>query len=624
MRTRVGAALVAAFTGFLIVSTAPDGLSQPVQLPGGKGKDGKDGKFGPGGFGFGPGKEKRPVVKDFDKNGDGWLNKEERAAARESLKKGGGFGPGFGGPKGFGPKGGDMPVSQPGPKVAPADVKNYPDAALYDTGVLRTIFLEFENSDWEAELQDFHGTDVDVPATLTVDGKKYTNVGVRFRGMSSYMMVPAGYKRSLNVSLNLADPEQRLYGHKTLNLLNSHEDPAMMSTVLFSHIARKYIPCPKANFVKVVINGESWGVYVSAQQFDKVFLNENYKTTKGTRWKVPGPGPGGLEYIGDDVAPYKRRFQIKSQDDEKAWKALVNLCKVLNQTQPDKLEEALRPIADVDGLLWFLALDVALINGDGYWTRASDYSLYLDEKGKFHFIPHDMNECFRPAGGPGFGPPGGGFIMMRPNPGEVLPPPLQDVLQLTEEQKKKLAELQKDVDAKLEKLLTEDQRKQLKEMKERGPGGFGGGMVLPGGPPFGPPGGFPGGGPPGGPGGMGPRGGGLDLDPLIGLDDPRKPLRSKVLAVPSLKAKYLACVRTIAEEALDWKKLGPVVAEYRKLISFEAFKRNSDDVAPAPGAGGGGPGMPPGRGGFGMNLRAFAEQRQKYLLNHPQVKKPTP
>src|SRR6185436_7311808 len=138
----------------------------------------------------------------------------------------------------------------------------------------------------EAELEDFHSTDVEVPATLTVDGKKFPNVGVHFRGMSSYMMVPAGCKRSLNLKLAFADPKQQLHGYKTLNLLNSHDDPSFLSTVLYSHIARQYIPAPKANLVKVVINGESWGVYVNAQQFDKVFLKENYQTTKGTRWKV--------------------------------------------------------------------------------------------------------------------------------------------------------------------------------------------------------------------------------------------------------------------------------------------------------------------------------------------------
>src|SRR5262249_40738919 len=55
-------------------------------------KDKKDFMFGPG-FG-GPFGQSRKLVKDFDKNGDGWLNNEERKAAREFLKKGPG-GKGF-------------------------------------------------------------------------------------------------------------------------------------------------------------------------------------------------------------------------------------------------------------------------------------------------------------------------------------------------------------------------------------------------------------------------------------------------------------------------------------------------------------------------------------------------
>ncbi len=616
----------------LVAFCAPSAFTQPPDK-GGKGKGDK------GGFGFGgPGGETRKIVKDFDKNGDGWLNKEERGPAREAAKKGGfgGFGgKGFGGPKGFGGDGG----GRPGPKVSPADVQNYPDAKLYDPTVLRTIFLEFENTDWEMEMQDFHGTDVEVPATVTVDGKKYANVGVHFRGMSSYMGVPAGSKRSLNLSFDLADGKQRLHGYKTLNLLNGHDDPTLMNGVLYSHIARQYMPAPKANFVKVVINGEYWGVYANLQQFDKTFLEENYKTSKGTRWKVRGSpgGRAGLEYFGDDPAAYKRVFTIKSEDNEAAWKALVNLCKVLNQTPADKLEEALKPIMDIDEVLWFLALDNALINNDGYWIRASDYSLYLDPKGKFHLIPGDMNESFRPAMGPGFG---GGMMAFRlPAPGVILPEPVQDQLRLTEAQKKELAAMQKELDEKLEKLMTEEQRKQWKEMKERGANVVIGGPGGPGG--FGPPGGGPGGpggfGPPGGgfgPPGMGGPGGGrgVELDPLVGLTDVSKPLRSKLLAVPALRAKYLANVKTIAENSLDWKKLGPVVSQLRKLIEkdvevdtrkldpFEAFKRNTDENPPA--AGGAGPGGPGGGRGFGMgmNIRAFAEQRQKYLLGYTEPK----
>lgn len=70
----------------------------------------------------------------------------------------------------------------------------------------------------------------------------------------------------------------------------------------------------------------------------------------------------------------------------------------------------------------------------------------------------------RGPGGPGG--PGG-----PPMPGQILPPFLQDRLNLTAEQKKQLEALQKEVDGKLAKILTEDQKRQLKEMQQRGPGG---------------------------------------------------------------------------------------------------------------------------------------------------------
>jgi hypothetical protein len=94
-------------------------------------------------------------------------------------------------------------------------------------------------------------------------------------------------------------------------------------------------------------------------------------------------------------------------------------------------------------------------------------------------------------GGPG-GPGGmrggrGGFEV-----GRLIPPPLREQLDLNEEQKQQLDALEKDVKEKLNKLLTEDQRKQLESMRNRGPGGPGG------------PGGF------GGPGGGPPRGEGKD------------------------------------------------------------------------------------------------------------------
>ena len=507
----------------------------------------------------------RPLVKQFDKDGNGRLELAERDAARQWMATQPLTGipammdfmsRGFpGGRAGMAKMmGGRGPVpSGPGRRVAVADVRPAPASApFYDTGTLRTLFLQFENAAWEKELEAFYRTDVDVPATLIVDGRTYRDVGVRFRGMSSYMMTPEGSKRSLNVTVDFAHEDQRLMGYRTLNLLNVNGDATFARPILYNEIAQKYLPAAKANYARVVINGEDWGVYVNVEQFNADFIQARFGTRRGARWKVPGSpmGQGGMAYLGDDAEKYKFIYEIKTNDNAASWRSLMAFFKVLNETPLDKLEAALAPVLDVDGALKFLALENAFVNTDGYWTRASDYNIYLDERGRFHVIPHDTNEGFEEenfGAGPGRGfPPG-----MAP-PG--FPPP-------------------------------------------------------PGAGAAGAPGALPPGFPPLPPGITFPANFGratVELDPLIGLDDASKPLRSRLLAVPALRARYLGYVREIAEKWLDWRTLEPMVRGYQRLIaenvkadtkklySFEAFQSN---VATGEDS-----------------LRSFVERRRAFLL----------
>ncbi len=482
----------------------------PMRFVGGRGGFGGPGARGQGMGMRGMPQVDRKIVKDFDKNGDQRLDKAERVAARDWLRTQPGAG--------FGRFGRDAAaIPERGIRLAPKDVRSYPNASLYDTQTLRTLFLNFDNSDWADELAAFYRTDVDVPATAIVDGKTYREVGVHFRGNSSYRSVPQLLKHSLNLSFDFARPEQEIAGYRTLNLLNSNNDATFVRTMLYSEIARHYVPIALTNYMRVVINGESWGVYINTQQFNKDFVREWFGSAKGARWKVPGSprGRGGLEYLGPDASAYKNVYEIKTKDDAESWKPFIELCRVLNETPAAKLEAALGPILDVDGALRFLALDVALVNGDGYWSRASDYNIYLDPHGKFHILPHDFNE--------GFGAEAGGR-------------------------------------------------------------GFGGGVPAT-----------------------------AELDPLVGLDDVRKPLRSKLLAVPALRERYLRYVHDIADKWLDWPIVQPmlrrwqaliepdVTVDTRKIYGTEAFYADVGDSAASGHA-------------ADNTLRGFIERRRAYLL----------
>ena len=111
-------------------------------------------------------------------------------------------------------------------------------------------------------------------------------------------------------------------------------------------------------------------------------------------------------------------------------------------------------------------------------------------------LTEDQKKTLRERSTPGPGAFGGTAA-----PGQLMSVSTQVTLKPTALQKAKLTELQKDVDAGLEKILTDDQKKQLKQVRadfaRGGPGGPPGGGG-PGGPKGGGPGGPPRGGPPGG------------------------------------------------------------------------------------------------------------------------------
>jgi hypothetical protein len=87
-----------------------------------------------------------------------------------------------------------------------------------------------------------------------------------------------------------------------------------------------------------------------------------------------------------------------------------------------------------------------------------------------------------------------------------------------------------------------------------------------------------------------------------------------------LKRRCLGYVRDIAENGLDWNKLGPIAEKHhaliahdvkidtRKLDSNQAFQQSLRGTFEAEGVHG---------SERGVSLKEFADQRREYLLNHP-------
>ena len=93
---------------------------------------------------------------------------------------------------------------------------------------------------------------------------------------------------------------------------------------------------------------------------------------------------------------------------------------------------------------------------------------------------------------------------------------------------------------------------------------------------------------------------GADLNPMVAVDDEAKPLRSKLLAVPDWRDRYLGYVHDIAERRLDWQKLKPSIAEWQALIEADVKNDTRKIYSTEAFASG--------------KLREFIQKRREFLL----------
>jgi hypothetical protein len=271
---------------------------------------------------------------------------------------------------------------------------------LYDVDTVRSFYLTFAQNDWWSQLTKNRTSKTDIPATLVVDNVTYQSVGVRFRGTSSYVGTGNSQKKSFNLTMDASVAGQALMGYDSLNLSNSYNDPTFLREVISYQLMRSYMPAPKAAFIKLYINNSYWGIYINVQQPDKKMMGEWYADSSGNRYRCDPPsfsgyGKSNLSYLGTNVTSYQAAYDLKTPNNTTLWTDLINLCSVLNNTTLANMEQQLPGIFNIDQAMWYLALQITMLNLDSYIGRGNDYYLYNDvTNGQLATLPWDMNESF--------------------------------------------------------------------------------------------------------------------------------------------------------------------------------------------------------------------------------------
>ncbi|MHC4896728.1 MAG: CotH kinase family protein, partial [Planctomycetota bacterium] len=272
------------------------------------------------------------------------------------------------------------------------------DPDLFDTTKVRSFYLTFKQSNWWNLLVTNKRNKIDIKADLSVDGKTYKDVGVRFKGNTSYSYNPSSQKKPFNIRIDSFVPGQSLYGYENLNLQNSYKDATFVREVIGYETMRRYIPSVNATFIKLYLNNEYWGIYILVQQLNKRFLGANFKDNNGNLYRGDAPGRNTRPvflYWGENVSSYSWRYDYKTVGHPKPWVDLIALCKALNTPTLAQLPSQLPAHMEVDSALFYIALNNILANTDSYLGTGNDYFAYHDEHhDNFQIMAWDLNTVF--------------------------------------------------------------------------------------------------------------------------------------------------------------------------------------------------------------------------------------
>ncbi len=266
---------------------------------------------------------------------------------------------------------------------------------VFDIGV-RQIEIFFNEPNWDDSLDIYYANNNGqrlIADSILIDGLKDENVGIKFKGNSSYNI--NNNKNPMNIKLDYINNGQSIDGYNVIKLSNGFRDPSFIREVLTYEMARNYMPSPKATYANVYVDGVLIGLYTCVQSIDDDFTNENFYERKGPFFKAENTGitvPGCFGQLGileyyQDTNCYKRAYEMQSSND---WGQLGNFLDTLNNYFTE-----IESVFDIDRALWMMAFENLTVCLDGPINSIPhNFYLFKDNNGRFSPILWDMNMAF--------------------------------------------------------------------------------------------------------------------------------------------------------------------------------------------------------------------------------------
>lgn len=265
---------------------------------------------------------------------------------------------------------------------------------LFDQSRVHQVDIYVE--DWEGFLENASEEEY-IPATLVIDGEKFSNVGLRAKGNNSLRLTEKyGHDRySLKIEFDHYN-HNSYYGLDKMSLDSSFQDNAYMKTwITFDMMDFMGVYTPLCSYTYVRVNDQDWGLFLAIEEPEEGFAKRMFGNNYGLLYKPDYKSLNdenadvALRYTGDDFENYDNIFRnSKFKIDDSDKRRLIEALKILDSGE--NLEEAV----NIDEVLRYFTVQVFVVNLDSYLGKnGHNYFLY-EKDGILSMIPWDYNLAF--------------------------------------------------------------------------------------------------------------------------------------------------------------------------------------------------------------------------------------
>ncbi len=140
-----------------------------------------------------------------------------------------------------------------------------------------------------------------VKGEVEIDGQKFTDVGVRYKGNGSYAASRNRLKRPFKIDLARYRLDQSFHGQKKLTL-NSNAMDATAAREVLSYLVYRHlgVPSSRTAYVRLTLTVPGKydkvfvGLYTLVETIDKTFLKDRFGSSKGLLLKPERVGAVGI------------------------------------------------------------------------------------------------------------------------------------------------------------------------------------------------------------------------------------------------------------------------------------------------------------------------------------------